>query len=211
MNRIPIPLRCINQPRVGDRVVLWIALQPQREATFAGCPVPAQGRVLFGNVDRGRRDRAIRELLCQVCGQRLGGRAVLIVRPADVQHGYTAEPALHPECAAYAVRACPVLSGEKSHYRAHTAPVDRLEDEWAPAHDESARQGAPVEEYSSWLVETGQLRPAVSEDGELQGVKLGGIKPLRVRLVRHSTAFVEAAALLKTVFALFDGDGPESA
>lgn len=56
--------------------------------------------------------------LCQVDGQPHGPSVVFLGGPNQIaEGGHFDEPPLHPECAAYAMRACPMISGRMSHYR----------------------------------------------------------------------------------------------
>ncbi|WP_051712208.1 hypothetical protein [Streptomyces sp. NRRL S-350] len=210
-NRPPIPLRCLHLGRVAGLAVPWITTQD--EPMFAGALMPAR-RAVFGGVSRERRDHVVLHRLCQVCGRGLERRAVYIVRPVDVAEGWTAEPALHPECAGYAAKACPILSGEKSHYRASPLVMDRLVDDWSQTHGpkESQHDGAPVHEYNTWLVDMSQYAVADDKDrpGEILGLALKDVQPLKVRLLRRSTQEVEAAPFLDALGRLFGGDGPEA-
>jgi hypothetical protein len=80
----PIPLSLQHLPTVGGLVVPWIS------------PRTADGRYLFGSVDRDRVGRALANRWCGVCGRPLEHRAVLMMRLSDLPRQCTSEPALHP-------------------------------------------------------------------------------------------------------------------
>jgi hypothetical protein len=80
----PILLALQHLPTVGGLVVPWIT------------PRTADGRYLFGSVDRDRMGRALLNRWCGVCGRPLEYRAVLMMRLSDLPRQCTSEPALHP-------------------------------------------------------------------------------------------------------------------
>ncbi|MDX3020103.1 cell envelope biogenesis protein OmpA [Streptomyces acidiscabies] len=167
--QLPVPTRCAGRPTLGGLLVPWITL-------YAG------GRYLFGALDKNRRDQALAEGRCQVCGQGFDERICLAVRPADVSVGYTGEPGMHPECLAYSVRACPMLSGEATHYR--TTPASS----GLPGVTEEAtgpRAGHPAEAFDAWWITPGSYRVKTDpeQSGELLGVDLD-VPVLRKRPIR---------------------------
>jgi hypothetical protein len=87
----PAPPPYADRPTAGGLVVPWITAR-------------VGDRPYFGSNDPFRIQRALVERLCQICGTPLGRRIHLLVRPADVEAGWTAEPGLHPECRALSVR-----------------------------------------------------------------------------------------------------------
>jgi hypothetical protein len=164
-----VPLRCAGRPLVGGFVVPWITLVHD-------------GRAHFGRLDENRRRRALRERLCQVCGERLEDRVCLAVRPADVEVGYTPEPGLHPECLAYSVRACPMLNGQMAHYRrAAGAALPATAQAVAP----SAPQGHPADAFDAWWIAPSSYRvkPDPKRPGHLLGLDLD-VPVLRMRPIR---------------------------
>ncbi|MEU4427688.1 hypothetical protein AB0F81_44290 [Actinoplanes sp. NPDC024001] len=116
-------------------------------------PVPtprgADGTRQFGLLARHWQQHLLRHRLCQICGRRLTGRLILFARPADLQLRCTSEPAVCPPCAAYSMRACPMLSGRLEHYRRRA----RTGVAGVPAGTGGAlRAGAPAEAwYAVWL------------------------------------------------------------
>ncbi|MFE7114998.1 cell envelope biogenesis protein OmpA [Streptomyces sp. NPDC057654] len=167
--QLPVPTRCAGLPTAGGLVVPWITLY-------------TAGRYLFGALDKARRDRALAERRCQVCGQSFDERICLAVRPADVHVGYTAEPGMHPECLAYSVRACPMLSGETDRYR--SSPVSSGLPGAAEA-SHGARAGRPADAFDAWWITPGSY--CVKADSEHSGQLLGldlNVPVLRKRSIR---------------------------
>ncbi|MFJ7416452.1 cell envelope biogenesis protein OmpA [Streptomyces sp. NPDC098077] len=165
----PVPMRCAGRPTLGGLVIPWITLH-------------AGGRYLFGALDKDRRDRALVERRCQVCGQSLDERICLAVRPADVHAGYTAEPGMHPECLAYSVRACPMLSGETTRYRATPASSG------LPGVAEAGngpRAGRPADAFDAWWITPRSycVKTDPEHPGQLLGLDLD-VPVLRKRLIR---------------------------
>ncbi len=157
-----IPLSLAHLPTAGGLVVPWIT------------PRTGGGRHLFGAVDRDRKDRALLLRLCGVCGRRLDERLVLLMRLSDLPRQCTAEPALHPACAAYTIRACPMVGGRLDHYR--STPL-HLDPTMTPPADSSARHGAPVEPwFAVWL----RSYEVITDHGTLAASYVGST-PLRIR------------------------------
>lgn len=71
----PIPLSLRHLPTQGELIVPWIT------------PRTADGRDLFGSVDRDRMGRALLNRWCGVCGRPLEHRAVLLMRLSDLPAG----------------------------------------------------------------------------------------------------------------------------
>lgn len=106
----PIPLRLTDRPTAAGLVVPVVTPQAGR-------------RWLFGLLDADLRDRCLSERRCQICGDPLGPTLVLLLRESDLPERCTSEPALHPECAAYTQRACPMIAGRMNRYRATAHPL----------------------------------------------------------------------------------------
>lgn len=87
-------------------------------------PRTADGRYLFGSIDHGRMQSALRHRWCGVCGQPLQRRAVLMMRLSDLPRQCTSEPALHPWCAVYTSKSCPMIAGRLDHYRSSQPRLD---------------------------------------------------------------------------------------
>jgi hypothetical protein len=55
--------------------------------------------------------------LCQTCGEPLQRLIVFAMRRGDMARMLSPETGMHPWCAWYAARACPMLAGAMTHYR----------------------------------------------------------------------------------------------
>lgn len=60
--------------------------------------------------------RCLRNRWCALCGNPLGSHIHFIGGPACVKNGYFFDPAMHKECAEFAMQACPHLSRAKGRY-----------------------------------------------------------------------------------------------
>ncbi|TDD41390.1 hypothetical protein E1288_32970 [Saccharopolyspora elongata] len=158
----PIPAWLAHLPTVGGLVVPWIT------------PRTADGRYLFGSVDRTRMRDALRRGWCGVCGQQLGDRLVLLMRLSNLPRQCTNEPALHPQCAAYTVTTCPMVGGRLTHYR---ATLPQLDSTMMPAPDATARHGAPAEPWFAVWLTTYQV---VTNHGHLMA-SYADNRPLRIK------------------------------
>lgn len=178
---IPIPAHLARCPTQGGRIVPVVSARH------------TNGAALFSLNHPLRRDACLRRRLCGVCGQMLAARAedkfVVVVRPVDLTHGYTAEPALHPECAAYAARACPMLAGTMDHYRSTPRDLDaeRCSDpgcdcrKWQNSDDVHARAGAAASPfYAAWIAGRGYRLRYDSAGDRLLGVAVGQYAALRL-------------------------------
>ena len=80
-----------------------------------GYPIPA-----FVDIIEGQRDfrfmslrhwsRCVREKLCWVCGDKLGGFLTFVIGPMCAINRTTSEPPCHRECARWSAQFCPFLS-----------------------------------------------------------------------------------------------------
>lgn len=163
----PILASLSGMPTAGGLVIPWVT------------PRTDDGRHLLGAVRQDRVTRALRERLCGVCGCPLEHRMVLLMRLSDLPRQVTSEPALHPQCAAYTISACPMVAGRRSHYRSSPMKVDPT---LASSADAAKRMGAPAEAwFAVWLssyrlnVLHGNLAASYAE-----------VRPLRIRPInRH--------------------------
>ncbi|WP_335988547.1 hypothetical protein [Glycomyces sp. MUSA5-2] len=118
-NHEPIPARMANLPRYGYLAVPWIVrwtmtAPPGDQIEYdpslgdvAACDcIPGKGRPQFANLCYPRHRKAMTQRCCGQCGEKLGDRMFWI---ADNDSQTWTEPASHPECLAYAMRACPDL------------------------------------------------------------------------------------------------------
>lgn len=172
-----IPLRMVDRPVVGGRAVPWVNL------------LLRDGGADFRGTHRSKVESCWRDGLCQGCGQRLTIPMVLLCGPRQREEGVFDEPPLHPECARYATRACPMVAGERTTYAAapHISTGPRGDacpnpdcdcDGWVPA-DGTPHHGDPAHEWYAIWVDGYTL--AVRPDGTLHG---GAVAPAAYRRVR---------------------------
>ena len=107
----PIPAPMAHLPVVAGLAVPWVT------------PVLPDGRHLFGAVDAARQEHCLQQHRCGVCGLALADRIVFLMRERDLPRHYSAEPGLHPWCAAYTIQACPMITGRLPHYRSTPRPL----------------------------------------------------------------------------------------
>lgn len=100
---IPIPERCASRPLHQGLVVPYVSLT-------------IDGTAHLGQTHGLHVAEAIAYQLCQICGQKLDDKAVFLLTATQLEDRFTAEPGMHPECAAYAQRACPMVSGRMPTY-----------------------------------------------------------------------------------------------
>ena len=118
-NHEPIPPRMAHLPRHGHLAVPWIVrwdmkapmhqqigLDPEL-GVIATCDcVPGEGKPRFADLCYARLRQAMTDRLCGQCGAPLDGPMLWSsYNDSDTWR----EPASHPECLAYAMRACPEL------------------------------------------------------------------------------------------------------
>jgi hypothetical protein len=160
----PIPAWLHHLSTVGGLVVPWIS------------PRTANGRYLLGSVDHDRMGQALLRRSCGVCGVPLGRRLVLMMRLSDLPRRCTNEPALHPQCAAYTIAACPMVGGRLDHYR---SSPPRLDATMLSAPDVTIRQGAAAEPwFAVWLADY----RVIIDHGNLAASYVD-TQPLRIRPV----------------------------
>ena len=163
-----IPLSLQHLPTVGGLAVPWIT------------PRTGDGRYLLGSVDRRLAERALLNRWCGVCGRPLESRAVLMMRLSDLSRQCTNEPALHPWCAVYTGKSCPMVGGRLDRYR---SSQPQLDSNMRRAADAAARQGAVAEPwFAVWLAgyqvitDHGNLAASYANTGPLR------IRPMAWRL-----------------------------
>jgi len=94
-----------------------------------GFPVPwfvawIDGEWDFRVIRPGGIDIALRRDTCWLCGRALGRLRVFAVGPMCTVNRITSEPPSHPECARFAVVACPFLSNPKAKRPDKPSPAD---------------------------------------------------------------------------------------
>lgn len=192
----PIPARCADRPTIGGRVIPWINVRL------------ADGGVDFRAQHTARLHTALDDRRCQVCSQPLTAPMVLLGGPTQLQQLLFDEPPLHPECAVYTSRACPVVNGTVTTLphgrklsegsRGERCPVEGCDcGGWIPNAD--GRQ-KPTEPHLWYAVYANGFTTAMAPDGDVLGALLVPDQVLKVRLVsrpgegRAWTTVVDALA-----------------
>ncbi|MCM6774535.1 hypothetical protein NDR87_13630 [Nocardia sp. CDC159] len=163
---------------------------------------------IWGSIDPGRMRVVWQLALCQVCAEPFDHRVVVMVRPGDWLRRIGPEAGLHPECAAYSIRACPMLASRMAHYRstpalARVVPCGDplcLPCRWAShaaVAESDDRTGKPADAwYAVWLAASDYTvidRPGDEHTPALTGVQLAGVRPLAIRKVRDAAPGAEHA------------------
>jgi hypothetical protein len=174
--RPPIPMRLLDRPTIGGLVCPWVNV------------ALADGGVDFRSAHNAKWQRCWLDRICQTCGQPLDRTVVLFGGPNQIKpNGYFTEPPLHPECAAYAAKACPMVAGRMPTYAEHDPLVEGKRGKvcpepgcdcggWQP-DDGASHAGEPAHEW--WAVWCTEWQLAVSLEGKL----LGGV-PIDVKKSR---------------------------
>lgn len=102
--RPPIPMSLADRPVAGGIALPWV------NAEIAG------GGVDFRSPHHARYEKAWTEGLCQSCGQKITGRAVLMCGPRQILTRHYDEPPVCAPCAVYVSHACPMVSGRTAVY-----------------------------------------------------------------------------------------------
>ncbi|MEV1002648.1 hypothetical protein [Nonomuraea sp. NPDC050202] len=191
-SRLTVPIRLNTAPTQGGMVIPYITVRHR------------DGRAHFSTNDPRRHHRCLLQARCSVCGQPLADRLnrqplpsliadhafVLLLRPSDLLQGYSSEPGLHAECAAYAERACPMLNGSRTHYRrALDLASDRCTDAacecrgWANAADIQARAGARESPFYRIRSPLHTYRLHQEEGGRVRGIRIDARSAETARLV----------------------------
>lgn len=94
-----------------------------------GYPVPwfvckVDGKWDFRMADARKRDRAVKERLCWLCGIGIGQDLAFVIGPMCAVNRNTSEPACHRACAEFAVKACPFMVRPAAQYREANIPAE---------------------------------------------------------------------------------------
>lgn len=102
----PIPATCAARPVTPDGLVVpWGNVQL------------ADGGVDFRSHHNARWAQCWKQGLCQVCGRHIPRPIVFLCGPNQLARLLFDEPPVHPECARYVSWACPMVAGDRAHYR----------------------------------------------------------------------------------------------
>ncbi|MEV0236812.1 hypothetical protein [Nonomuraea sp. NPDC050786] len=178
MANAAIPIQLATAETHNGMVIPYIALRH------------LDGTPEFGQIDHDRVAECLIEQRCQLCAQPLADAAVLMVRPMDFGAGHCPEPAQHPECAAYAIRACPMLSGRLRRHRDRTRPQRRqctaagcwCGDPVTPDLDAIVRSGQPATPWYSVWFPMAEYKLKMSARKGPRGISLAIIN-VKIRLV----------------------------
>lgn len=110
MTQPPIPARMLRRP-VDSRRDLPIPYVNQHD----------DGTVEFSVVDGRMAARCALRQLCSACGQRLGRHLAFVGGLRSFQSRFYTDPPMHPDCANYALTACPYLARQTMRPRPDTA------------------------------------------------------------------------------------------
>jgi hypothetical protein len=96
-------------------------------STFNGYPVPfvqmyIDGRPDFRVIDPERSDECVNDKLCAICGRGLGEYCYFIGGQLCKQKHLFLDAPMHEQCAEFASKTCPFVSGKKDEYSKR--PVD---------------------------------------------------------------------------------------
>jgi hypothetical protein len=175
-----IPARLASRPTSGGLVHPWVNVEL------------ADGGIDYRSPHYARVARAWRARLCQVDGQPHDTWLVFLAGPNQLRELVFDEPPVHPECAAYAQQACPMVAGRMSHYadrarvaegaRGATCPDPSCGCEgWVPHPGGTDSGGDPA--HAWYAVWARGYTLALTPEGDVHG---GAVHPrdvVRVRLV----------------------------
>lgn len=105
----PIPAHLAHRPTRSGLVVPYISI------------TTADGAAHLGQTRAKAVGECIVNYLCQICGRHLDRRRPLLFLATQeaIDDAFSTEPALHPECAAYSIKACPMVAGRMPTYAKH--------------------------------------------------------------------------------------------
>lgn len=150
------------------------------------------GGIDFRRQHRSRAERAITGRLCQVCGQPLRHPLVLLGGPGELRTLVFSEPPLHPECAVYTSRACPMVAGRMDGARVGASLSEGPRGAscfdptcdcggWVPAEQERT-VNEPQDPQPWYAIYASDYTPIRDQHGKLHALTTPGAV-LRVRLV----------------------------
>lgn len=116
MRSLPIDARGFPVPWF----VAWLSDDRARELR------PGFGTPDFRCIGGDRIGRAVRGQLCWLCGKPLGRLACCVIGPMCAVNRISSEPPSHPDCARFAVKACPFLT--RPQMRRRKGGLEELED-----------------------------------------------------------------------------------
>lgn len=173
----PIPATCAGRPTIGGRVIPYINVRLR------------DGGVDFRRQHRTHAIQILQNRWCQVCATPLQHPIVLLGGPIHLKQLMFHEPALHPECAVYTSKACPMVAGELLEAAAGPSVSEGVRGKQCslPGCDcdgwvDTERHG-PVEPHPWFAVYATNYRIVHRPDGDVAGALVLPEEVLRVRLV----------------------------
>jgi len=114
--------------------------------TYGGYPVPFvqmyfDGKPDFRVIDPERAEQCLKEKLCAICGKRLGEFCYFIGSSLCKENHLFPDAPMHEQCADFASKACPFVSGRKDEYSTRSL------DETVTTILEMASSGRPDKMY----------------------------------------------------------------
>lgn len=100
----PIPATCARRPTIAGVVIPWVNVQL------------ADGGVDFRAQHQSRAQRCYQDSTCQVCALPIPRPIVFLGGPRQLAKLQFDEPPLHPECAVYVSKACPMVAGRMERF-----------------------------------------------------------------------------------------------
>lgn len=94
-----------------------------------GYPVPynvavgIDGKPAFKVQDILKVSRCICQRRCALCGKPINSLVGFVGGPLSIANRLFADPGMHPDCARYALRVCPMLAAPRWNYARHTPAV----------------------------------------------------------------------------------------
>lgn len=183
VTRPPIPATCESRPTLGGVVMPWANVEL------------ADGSVDFRAQHHNRVEACWRERRCQICGKPIPRPIVFLGGPRQVAALRFDEPPLHPECAVYASKACPMVAGRLEAYadrapvtdgqRGKTCPDPGCDcGGWVPHPGLTAPEKGGDPAHDWYAVYASDYSLGVTKDRPNQ-VHSGVVAPFQVLAVRH--------------------------
>jgi hypothetical protein len=147
----PIPASCAHRPTTGGLVVPVVNLQL------------ADGGADFRSRHQATLGTCWHRALCQVCGNPVGTRAILLGGPDNLRSGWFDEAPICPPCAHYAAKACPMLAGRQARFadrdpvsggpRGKTCPDPGCDCGGFTSHGGGGQGGAPAHPWYAVFID----------------------------------------------------------
>ncbi len=135
----------------------------KRPLDLRGYPVPwfvqfIDGRPDFRVIDSRKYALAMDKRRCWLCGQGLAKYATFVVGPMCIVNRVSAEPPSHPDCARFAVKACPFMLLPQAKRRDANLPANYTETPGMLQHNPGV--------MACWTCSEWQPVTAYGQDGE---------------------------------------------